>query len=285
MRAAKLARAAAEQPTGGGGDAGSIVAARTLANSHPTLARLLAPGTSVLDVGCGPGTLTAEIARCVHPAAVVGMDVNPEMVRAAEVAHPPSAAPNLVFYVADIRQSAWESEFALAAATRVLQWLPDPDVAVARMARAIVPGGLVVLRDYDHTRAAWTDAPAEWSDFYAAFLAWRAALALDNAIARRLAALVDGAGLVRVAVTPEITTVRADEPDFFRVSGMWRMMIAIRGPHLVHAGYLTESQRASALAAYTAWMQGPDAALTLHETSVVARRPTTNDRPDRSTRP
>jgi len=253
-------------------DAVSIVAARTLSNSHPTLAGLLAPGTSVLDVGCGPGTLTAEIARRVHPAPAVGMDVDPLMVRAAEAAHPPSAAPNLVFYVADIRESAWEREFALAAATRVLQWLPDPDAAVVRMARAVVPGGLVVLRDYDHARAEWTDAPAEWTAFYAAFLAWRAAAALDNTIARRLPGLVDAASLVRVGVTPEITTVRAGDLDFFRVAGMWRMMIESRGPHLVHAGYLAESQRASALTAYTAWMQEPDAALTLHETSVVARR-------------
>ena len=261
MRSAPLAR-----------DAGSIVTARTLSNSHPTLARLLTPGTSVLDVGCGPGTLTAEIARRVRPAPVVGMDVNPEMIRAAEAAHPPNAVPNLVFYVADIRESAWEREFALAAATRVLQWLPDPDVAVLRMARAVVPSGLVVLRDYDHTRAEWTDKPAEWTTFYAAFLAWRAAGALDNAIARRLPALVDAARLVKVAVTPETTRVCAGEPDFFRVAGTWRMMIESRGPHLVHAGFLTESQRASALAAYTAWMQEPDAALTLHETSVVARR-------------
>ncbi len=262
MRSAALAR-----------DIGStIITARTLPHSHATLAGLLAPGTSVLDVGSGPGTLTAEIARRVHPAPVVGMDIDREMVRAAEAAHPPNAVPNLVFYVADIRESGWEGEFALAAATRVLQWLPDPGVAVARMARAVVPGGLVVLRDYDHTRAEWTDEPAEWTAFYAAFLAWRAASALDNAIARRLPGLVDAARLVRAGVTPEITTVRAGEPDFFRVAGMWRMMIESRGPHLVRAGHLTESQRASALAAYTAWMQEPDAALTLHETSVVARR-------------
>jgi ubiquinone/menaquinone biosynthesis C-methylase UbiE len=272
VRSATLAHDAGERTRRRGHDIGGIAAPRTLSNSHPTLARLLAPGRSVLDVGCGPGTLTAEIARRVHPAPVVGMDVSPEMVRAAEAAHPPSAVPNLVFYVADIRQSAWAREFALAAATRVLQWLPDPDVAVARMARAVVPGGLVVLRDYDHTQAEWTDAPAEWWTFYAAFLAWRAARALDNAIARRLPGLVDAARLVPVAVTPETTTVRAGERDFFRVAGMWRLMIASRGPQLVHAGYLTESQRASALRVYTAWMQEPDAALSLHETSVVARR-------------
>ena len=74
--------------------------ARTLANSHPTLFDLLTPGMSVLDVGCGPGALTIEIARRVSPAPVVGMDISPAMILAAEAASAPGAIPNLVFYAA-----------------------------------------------------------------------------------------------------------------------------------------------------------------------------------------
>ena len=62
-------------------EAMDILTARTLANSHPVLARLLEPALSVLDVGCGPGTLTAEIARRVEPGHVVGMDVRPLRIR------------------------------------------------------------------------------------------------------------------------------------------------------------------------------------------------------------
>ena len=132
---------------------------------------------SVLDVGCGPGTLTAEIARRVHPAPVVGMDVNPEMIAAAEAAHPPGAVPNLVFYVADIRESAWEGEFALAAAARVLQWIPGRRTPRSPRWRArCVPGGRVVLLDFDHTRGRVEPTrPRRGRAFYPAFLDWRAA--------------------------------------------------------------------------------------------------------------
>ena len=255
-------------------EAAGIMTARTLANSHPTLLDLLTPGMSVLDVGCGPGTLTIEIARQVDPAPVVGMDVNPDMVRAAEAASPPGEIPNLVFYVGDIRESTWDAEFALAAATRILQWLPDPDAAVAKMAEAVVPGGLVVLRDYDHTVAEWSSEPPEWTRFYSAFLGWRAAGGLDNAIAKRLPALAAAADLVDAGVTPEVTTVCAGDPDFFRAAGMWRMVIESRGRQMVHAGYLTEAERGAALSAYTRWMQEPSAVMTLRETSMVARRRT-----------
>jgi ubiquinone/menaquinone biosynthesis C-methylase UbiE len=254
-------------------EATGIMTARTLANSHPTLLGLLAPDMSVLDVGCGPGTLTAEIARRVAPGHVVGMDVNPEMVRAAEEASPPRDVPNLVFYTGDIRESTWDGEFDLANTARMLQWIRDPAAAIGRMARAVAPGGRVVLLDFDHTRATWSGAAPAWTRFHAAFLGWRQAGGLDNAIAGRLPLLAEAAGLEDVAVTPRITTVRAGDADFFRVAGIWRMVIESRGRQIVAAGYLTEAERQAALDAYTEWMQEPGAAQTIHEACVVARRP------------
>src|SRR5262245_8524484 len=163
-------------------DAMEILVPLTLTNSHPTLLRVLKPGMSVLDVGCGPGTLTTEIARRVDPAAVVGMDANPEMIRAAEEASPPGAIPNLIFYAGDIQESDWHEEWDVVNAARTLQWIPDAIGALRQMARAAVSGGLVVLLDVDHTRAEWSDPPESWTQFHTAFLAWREGCRLDNAI-------------------------------------------------------------------------------------------------------
>jgi len=140
-------------------EAMGIMTARTLANSHPALLSLLEPGVSVLDVGCGPGALTIEIARRVAPGHVVGMDLNPQMIESAEAASPPGEMPNLVFYHGDIRESGWHGEFDVANAARVLQWIANAPTAVQHMARAVAPGGSVVLLDYDHTRARWTGGP------------------------------------------------------------------------------------------------------------------------------
>jgi len=253
--------------------AAGIMTARTLANSHPSLLDLLSPGMSVLDVGCGPGTLTAEMAVLVAPGQVMGMDVNPEMIRLAEASVPSTGTPNLTFYTADIRTSEWSERFDLANAARVLQWLPDPVVAVRRMAKAVAPGALVVLLDYDHTRARWAGEPDAWARFFSAFLAWRAGAGLDNAITRQLPAVARSAGLGDVELRPQVTSVRAGEPDFFRVAGAWRMIAESRGRQMVAASYVTERQRRAALDALTDWMQGADASHTVHEVCVVARRP------------
>lgn len=248
-----------------------ILTARTLANSHPSLLDILEPGMSVLDVGCGPGTLTAEIARRAAPGQVVGMDVNPEMIAAAEAASPPGRIPNLVFYRGDIRESGWAGEFALVNAARTLQWIPDAERALGAMARAASPGGRLVLLDYNHTKAEWTRPPAAWMRFYQSFLDWRAAARLDNAIADRLPALCEAAGLVDIRVRPQVETVRAGEADFFRGAGLWRMVIDSRGRQMVGTGHLVEAERQEAFAAFTEWMKLPDAAQTLHLTCVVAR--------------
>jgi len=250
-----------------------IMTARALENSHPALLGVLDAGMSVLDVGCGPGTLTAEIARRVDPGAVVGMDANPEMTRAAERANPPGSIPNLVFYTGDIRESGWDGEFDLVNAARVLQWIPDPGVAMERMARAAAPGGVVVALDFDHTRAEWSDPPQAWIRFYAAFLAWRAAGGLDNAIARRLPELSRAAGLVETEWRPQVTAVCAGDPDFFRVAGQWRMVAESRGRQMVAAGQVTEDERGAALDAFTEWMKRTDAIQTVHEAFIAARRP------------
>ncbi len=253
--------------------AADILRPRTLADSHPALLPLLRRGTAVLDVGCGPGGLTAEMARLTDPGPVVGMDVNPEMIRAAEDAHPPSSLSNLVFYVGDVRESEWDSEFGVVNAARALQWIPEVGVAMERMVRAAARGGRVVVLDSDHVGAEWLDPPRAWTRFYEAFLGWRTVLGLDNALAHHLTALGSAAGLVDLRTMPRTTTVRSGEPEFFRAAGFWRMMVDSRGRQMVGAGHLEESERQAALDAFTEWMRRTDALQTTREVCVVGHRP------------
>ena len=254
-------------------DALGIMTARTLENSHPCLLGLLEPGMAVLDVGCGPGTLTMEIARRVDPGEVVGMDVNPEMIAAAEEASPPGEIPNLVFYKGDVCQSGWEAEFDLVNAARALQWIADAEAALRAMARAVRAGGQVVVLDYDHTRAEWSRPPGAWTRFYRAFLEWRKAGGLDNATIGGVPGMCTAAGLVDIRVTPLVETVQSGDADFLRVAGAWRLVADSRGRQMVAAGHLDEDERLAAVQAFTAWMQTEDAAQTTHEACVVARRP------------
>src|SRR3954468_7278503 len=73
---------------------------RTVDNSAAYLAPRLTHGTSVLDVGCGPGTITADIGRRVAPGRVVGIDVSAEVIE--EARRDAAGGPNVEFAVGDL---------------------------------------------------------------------------------------------------------------------------------------------------------------------------------------
>jgi SAM-dependent methyltransferase len=121
---------------------------RTVENSAGYLIGHLTPGSSVLDLGCGPGTITADMAGRVAPGLVVGVD------RAEAVLQ---EVPRSM--VADAyRLPFGDGAFDIAHAHQVLQHLADPVAALAEMGRV---GRLVAVRDSDYGAMTWgPDEPA-----------------------------------------------------------------------------------------------------------------------------
>lgn len=96
----------------------------------------------VVDLGCGPGNLTALLARRWPQAEVVGVDNSPEMVAAARAL----ALPGVSFELGDVRD--WRAEGALDVITcnAVLQWVPGHHDLVASWARMLAPGGWLAFQ-------------------------------------------------------------------------------------------------------------------------------------------
>lgn len=233
----------------------AILDARSLPTAHRRLAALLRPGLAVLDVGCGTGAITRGIAERVAPGGrAVGVDVNAPFIEAARRAH--GRVPGLTFEVADAYRLPFDGAFDIVTAARVLQWLAAPLAALRGMARAAKPGGMVLVLDFNHEKVDWTpEPPASMRRFYAAFLAWRVAAGMDNALANRLAALFRDAGLREVMVTPQHDATRRGEPDFDSRAGIWAEVAATRGRQMVEDGAITEAERAAAEAEYREWVR------------------------------
>ena len=103
------------------------------------LLELLDPqrGERILDVGCGTGQLTAEIAR--HGAQVVGLDSSAEMLADAR-----KNFPELQFVLADASQFDFPESFDAVFSNAVLHWVKNADGAAASISRALRPGGRFV---------------------------------------------------------------------------------------------------------------------------------------------
>ena len=100
----------------------------------------------VLDVGCGDGKITAEIATRLPRGMVLGVDPSRDMIAFASSHFGPAARPNLRFEVADARFLPFRSEFNLVVSFNALHWVPEQDAALSSIHSALIAGGKAQLR-------------------------------------------------------------------------------------------------------------------------------------------
>ncbi|SDF67869.1 Methyltransferase domain-containing protein [Blastococcus aurantiacus] len=174
---------------------------RTAENSAAYLLPHLRPGTDLLDVGCGPGTLTADLARRVAPGRVLGLDASADPLDEARSAAE-RAGVEVTFAVGDVYAlDLPDASFDVVHAHQVLQHLTDPVAALREMARVCRPGGVVAVRDVDYAAVTWfPENPGldRWLELYSAVA--RANGAEPDA-GRRLISWAHAAGLRDLVAT------------------------------------------------------------------------------------
>ena len=142
---------------------------RTAENSAAYLLPHLKPRMRILDVGCGPGTITADLARYVPDGRVTGLDSAPAIVDQARQA---TDSANASFAVGDVYALEYpDGTFDVTHAHQVLQHLSDPVRALREMRRVTRPGGLVAVRDADYGGMLWyprLPGLDEWGHLYQA---------------------------------------------------------------------------------------------------------------------
>jgi trans-aconitate methyltransferase len=117
---------------------------QTLADEH--LARVALNGNErMLDVGCGDGKITAEIAKRVPRGSVVGVDPSKDMISFATAHFAPPAYPNLRFEVADARRLPFRAEFDLVVSFNALHWVPEQEAALRSIREALRSDGRAIL--------------------------------------------------------------------------------------------------------------------------------------------
>lgn len=95
------------------------------------------PGTRVLDVGCGTGTLAAKLVD--EGLRVVGIDESPEMIAKAQALY-----PDIDFRVEDALSMEFSSEFDVVFSNAVFHWIPDHTTLLRHVRKALIPGGKLV---------------------------------------------------------------------------------------------------------------------------------------------
>lgn len=200
------------------------------------------PGSHLLDVGCGPGYATLDLARLAgQTGRVVGVDVSPRFVehlqaRAAALGHTNVGAELQDVEALDLPPESFDGAYA----RWLITFVRRPEAVVAGVANALRPGGRFVVHDYLQYAAfqLCPEHPIVPRVIGAVMRSWRDGGG-DPHVGARLPRLMHDAGMDIVSIRPIMRIVRPSD-------ALWqwpRTFFDNFLPHLVQTGYLAEEER------------------------------------------
>lgn len=244
---------------------------RTAENSAPHLLPHLRPGTRLLDVGSGPGTITADLAERVGPAHVTALEHTDEAVALTRSELERRGMPDVTCRVGDVHHlDLPDGAFDVVHAHQVLQHVDRPVTALREMLRVTAEDGLVAVRDSDYAAFTWyPDAPLleEWLDLYQRVARGNGG---EPDAGRRLHAWAREAGASAVEPSTSTWLYAGDEAVWW--GDLW-------ADRVVEGRFAQDAQRAGASAddlarladGWRAWAASPDAWFCLLHGEVLAR--------------
>jgi ubiquinone/menaquinone biosynthesis C-methylase UbiE len=162
-----------EQATYSHGHHSSVVrshARRTAANSAAFLLPHIKPNHAILDLGCGPGSITVDLAALVPEGSVIGGDAVADVLKQGESLANERGLNNITWQTVDGNNLPFEdNSFDIVFAHQTLQHVKDPVTVLKEMRRVVKPGGIVAARDADYRSFSWYPEPkaiGDWAALY-----------------------------------------------------------------------------------------------------------------------
>lgn len=249
---------------------------RTAENSAAYLLPHLKAGLSVLDVGCGPGTITVDLARTVAPGVVTGIDTSAKVLEQARSFSADQGVRNVTFVEADVYELPFEDDaFDIVHAHQVLQHVSDPVAALREIKRVTKPGGLVAVRDADYAAMAWypeSEALTEWNELYHEVTSANRAQADAG---RRLLSWVRAAGFPAEGITPSAGVwCYATDADRAWWGDLWadRCLSSQFGIQARSTGLADDVALEEIAAGWREWAREPDGWFAITHGEVLARK-------------
>jgi 2-polyprenyl-3-methyl-5-hydroxy-6-metoxy-1,4-benzoquinol methylase len=235
---------------------------RTAENSVAYLLPNLRPGMALLDVGCGPGTITIDLAERVGPAGhVTGVDVADVVDEATAVAGERGVG-NVEFRQGDFRDMGLPAQgYDVVQAHQVLQHLRDPIGALKEMVALTKPGGLVGVRDSDYSAFVWSPADRAFDRWLEIYLAVARHNGAEPDAGRHLLAWAHAAGIADDAITYTTSTWTYATPvDRAWWGDLWaeRCLASAFAQQAVEYGLAAVDELTEISAAWRRWAAHPD---------------------------
>lgn len=244
-----------------GKEATKIYDNRSLDKDFRTLRPILKKGMTILDVGCGTGAISKDIAKILGAKGkVIGIDNTDKFIESGKETY--KAVDNLTLIHSDLFDFESSEKFDLIVAARVLQWLTTPKEALLKMKTLLKPGGQISILDYNHKALDWEPSPPKsMQDFYQAFLKWRADAGMNNRIAEDLADMMKEVGLSSIEVLNSNEHYERGNELFQSKVGIWSKVAGL--DQIVEEGYIENDYRLQAIEEYNEWVEKEAISMTM----------------------
>jgi SAM-dependent methyltransferase len=221
----------------------------------------LDPDMALIDLGCGPGSITAGLGKALPDGTVVGVDSAETVVREARERAAERDAGNVTFATASAYELPFlDGSFDAAYAHQLLQHLADPVAALFEAQRVLRPGGVIGVRDADYgTMTHYPHDPRldRWLEVFH-HVARRSGGEPDAG--RRLPAWLNAAGFTDLVVSTSTWTY-ADPERRADWAELWGRRIQVEGPFTETAfreGISDIDELRDIAAAFRHWAAAPD---------------------------
>jgi ubiquinone/menaquinone biosynthesis C-methylase UbiE len=244
---------------------------RTAANSAAYLLPHLKPHMKLLDVGSGPGTITADLAGLTGH--VTASEVSAEALGLARAEVTARGLQNIGFAVADVHALEFDDDtFCVVHAHQVLQHVGDPVLALREMRRVTKPSGLVAVRDSDYSGFTWyprVPALDEWMALYQKIARGNGG---EPEAGRRLLSWARAAGFEDITPTSS-TWCFATPEDRAWWGGMWaeRILRSAMAEQALASGAATEAGLRRISEGWLEWAEAGDGWLSVLHGEILCR--------------
>ncbi|MBK3569264.1 class I SAM-dependent methyltransferase [Streptomyces sp. MBT62] len=248
---------------------------RTAANSAAYLLGSLKPHMKILDIGCGPGTITADLAALVPDGHVTGVDHAAGVLEPAREVAAERGLTNVDFAVADVHALDYpDNTFCVVHAHQVLQHVGDPVQALREMVRVTKPGGFIAARDGDYAVMTWYPLVPGLDDWLELYRRVARANGGEPDAGRRLKSWAMQAGLNDITSTSSTWTFQTpDERAWW--SGLWadRTVQSSYARIATEGGHATTGQLHAIADAWREWGKQDDGWFAVLHGEILCRKP------------
>lgn len=242
-----------------------IIAGRTADVHGAFILPYLRAGMTLLDCGCGPGTITAGLAQATSPGKVTGIDLAESQVAAARENAATLGVANVAFERGDVYDLPYRDDlFDVVFSHAMLEHMQDPLAVLGEMRRVLKPGGIVGIRCIDLGGTLIAPAEAALTEAHDIWIEYRRHCGGDPFMGRRLRALLREAGFASTVGSASSETWGT--PQLAR-SMMPALTDEFTGPKIaetaIRMGWTDAAQMARAARALKEWADHPDAFLAI----------------------